>query len=424
MTEPSPPTDLASKRILLVITGGIAAYKALELIRLLRKSGVAVRAVLTKAGAEFVTALSVGALTEDKVYTDLWSLTDESEMGHIRLSREADLIVIAPASADLIAKMTVGLADDLASTMLLAADKPILIAPAMNVRMWEHPATIGNIATLESRGVTTVGPTPGAMACGEFGMGRMAEPADILSAIAARFAEAEPGPLTGRRVLITSGPTQEAIDPVRFISNRSSGKQGHAIAAACARLGAETILVSGPTQEATPPGVTLVSIESADEMLAACQRALPVDAAVCAAAVSDWRPVTPSPRKIKKKAGFAAPDIKLVQTPDILATLSKAGPRRPAVVVGFALETENLLENAKAKLAGKGCDWIVANSATQDSTVFGSRYNTVTLVTAAGAELWPRASKQEVGERLAAAIAAHLERLSSGEHSIALGQTA
>jgi phosphopantothenoylcysteine decarboxylase/phosphopantothenate--cysteine ligase len=416
--------DLASKRILLVISGGIAAYKALELIRLLRKSEASVRAVLTKAGAEFVTALSVGALTEDKVYTELWSLTDEAEMGHIRLSREADLIVIAPASADLIAKMAVGLADDLASTMLLAANKPILIAPAMNVRMWEHPATIANIATLEGRGVAKVGPTPGAMACGEFGMGRMAEPADIMAAIADHFAGAKPGPLTGRRVLITSGPTQEPIDPVRFISNRSSGKQGHAIAAACSRLGAETILVSGPTEEPTPAGVTLVRVESAEQMLAACQAALPVDAAICAAAVSDWRPASPAPQKIKKKAGATAPEIRLVQTPDILAHLSKAGPQRPHLVVGFALETENLIENARAKLLSKGCDWIVANAATQDSTVFGSSYNTITLVTSAGTELWPRASKREVGEHLAAAIAEYLSADAPGIHKIGLANSA
>ena len=421
MSGPEQLPDLTSRRILLVISGGIAAYKALELIRLLRKSGASVRAVLTKAGAEFVTALSVGALTEDKVYTDLWSLTDEAEMGHIRLSREADLIVIAPASADLIAKMATGLADDLASTMLLAANKPILIAPAMNVRMWEHPATVANIATLESRGVTKVGPDPGPMACGEFGMGRMAEPAEILAAIAGRFAA---GPLSGRRILVTSGPTQEAIDPVRFISNRSSGKQGHAIAAACARLGAETILVSGPTQEPAPPGVTLVPIESADEMLKACQAALPVDAAICAAAVSDWRPADPATQKIKKKAGAAAPEIHLVQTPDILATLSQSGPKRPALVVGFALETENLVENAKAKLKSKGCDWIVANAATQDSTVFGSSYNTITLVTSVGTELWPRASKQEIGERLAAAIAEYLSASAEGGHQIGLVQSA
>jgi phosphopantothenoylcysteine decarboxylase/phosphopantothenate--cysteine ligase len=412
--------DLASKRILLVITGGIAAYKALELIRLLRKSGASVRAVLTRAGAEFVTALSVGALTEDKVYTDLWSLTEEAEMGHIRLSRETDLIVIAPASADLLAKMASGLADDLASTMLLAANKPIMIAPAMNVRMWEHPATTANIATLESRGVTRVGPDPGPMACGEFGTGRMAEPAEILAAVGRHFVA---GPLSGRRILITSGPTQEAIDPVRYISNRSSGKQGHAIAAACARLGAHVTLVSGPTREPAPAGVTLVPVESAEEMLKACQAALPVDAAVCAAAVSDWRPADPAAQKIKKKAGQSAPDIHLVQTPDILATLSQPGPRRPGLVVGFALETEKLVENAKAKLQSKGCDWIVANSATQDSTVFGSSYNTITLVTPVGSEAWPRLSKQDVGRRLTAAIAEYLSAL-PGKHQIGLAQSA
>ncbi len=416
MADPSQPSDLTGKRILLVISGGIAAYKSLELIRLLRKSGASVRAVLTKAGAEFVTALSVGALTEDKVYTDLWSLTDEAEMGHIRLSREADLIVIAPASADLLAKMAMGLADDLASTMLLAADKPILIAPAMNVRMWEHPATIANLATLESRDVVKVGPAPGPMACGEFGMGRMAEPADILLAVTAHFGATGARPLTGRHVLITSGPTQEAIDPVRFISNRSSGKQGHAIADAVARLGATVTLVTGPTAEPTPSGITVVRVESAAEMLVACQAALPVDAAICAAAVTDWRPADPAPQKLKKKAGAAVPEIHLIETPDILRTLSKAGPLRPTLVVGFALETENLIANATAKLQSKGCDWVVANAATQDSTVFGSPYNSVTLVTLAGSEVWPRSSKQEVGQRLAAAVADYLATGAHNEH--------
>lgn len=375
---------------------------------MIRKSGASVRVVLTKAGSEFVTALSVGALTEDRVYTDLWSLTDESEMGHIRLSREADLIVIAPASADLIAKMTVGLADDLASAMLLAADKAILIAPAMNVRMWEHPATKANLVTLAKRGVRRVGPAPGAMACGEFGMGRMAEPAQILLAISDHFALVKSAPLAGQRVLITSGPTQEAIDPVRFISNRSSGKQGHAIAAAFARLGAESILVSGPTNEPTPNGVKLIRVETAEEMLAACKSALPVDAAVCAAAVTDWRPADAAEHKIKKKIGAPVPTLRLAETPDILAQLSKAGPFRPRLVVGFALETENLIENARAKLAAKACDWIVANEATQDSTVFGSSTNSVALVTANATEFWPRASKQEVGERLAGAVADYL----------------
>jgi phosphopantothenoylcysteine decarboxylase/phosphopantothenate--cysteine ligase len=404
MKTATPLPDLGGKRILLVIAGGIAAYKSLELIRLLRQSGASVRAVLTKGGAEFVTALSVGALTEDKVYSDLFSLTDEAEMGHIRLSREADLIVVAPASADLLAKMTHGLADDLASTVLLAADKPVLIAPAMNVRMWEHPATVSNIATLEARGVRRVGPDPGPMACGEFGMGRMAEPADILSAVAREFSGVS-GKLAGRRVLITSGPTQEAIDPVRFISNRSSGKQGHAIAAAFAGEGATTILVSGPTAEPTPLGVTIIRVESAAEMLAACQSALPVDIAICAAAVSDWRPVEVAPQKLKKQGH--GPEVRFTETPDILARLSEAGPERPALVIGFALETENLEKNATAKLTSKKCDWIVANLASQDGQVFGNDSNTVALVTSAGIEPWPRASKQDVGHRLAMAVAGY-----------------
>jgi phosphopantothenoylcysteine decarboxylase/phosphopantothenate--cysteine ligase len=399
-------TELATKRVLLVISGGIAAYKALELVRLFRKSGASVRAILTKAGAEFVTPLSVGALTEDTVYGDLWSLTDEAEMGHIRLSREADLIVVAPASADLIAKMALGLADDLASTTLLAADKPILVAPAMNVRMWEHPATIHNINTLEGRGVFRIGPTPGAMACGEFGMGRMSEPDEILKA-AAEILRAPFGRLSGRRVLVTSGPTREAIDPVRFISNRSSGKQGHAIASAFQRLGAETILVTGPTAEPNPPGVRVVAVETAQDMLDACLAALPVDVAICAAAVTDWRPAEPAPQKLKKAPGAGPPPLLLRETADILATLSRPEADRPALVIGFALETENLMRNATAKLAAKGCDWIVANAAAQDGAVFGSAENSVTLVTAAGGEVWPRLTKQEVGQRLAAAVADH-----------------
>ncbi len=404
-----PVPDLLGKRILLVIAGGIAAYKSLELIRLLRQSGASVRAVLTKSGAEFVTALSVGALTEDKVYSDLFSLTDEAEMGHIRLSREADLIVIAPASADLLAKMAHGLADDLATTMLLAADKPILIAPAMNVRMWENPATVANLATLAARGVQQVGPDEGPMACGEFGMGRMAEPAEILQAVTRAF-HGKTGSLTGRRVLITSGPTQEAIDPVRFISNRSSGKQGHAIATAFARLGATTILVTGPTAEPAPLGVTIIRVESAAEMLAACQSALPVDIAICAAAVSDWRPIETAFQKLKKQ-GSGAPEIRLTETPDILAELSASGPARPALVIGFALETENLAKNAAAKLESKKCDWIVANLAVQDGQVFGNDSNTVSLTTKAGTESWPRMSKQEIGRKLAVAVAEYFAKI-------------
>jgi phosphopantothenoylcysteine decarboxylase/phosphopantothenate--cysteine ligase len=408
VTESVPLPDLISKRILLIVSGGIAAYKSLELIRLLKQSGASVRVVLTKAGAEFVTPLSLGALSENKVYSDLWSLTDEAEMGHIRLSRECDLIVVAPATADLLAKMAAGFADDLASATLLAADKPVLAAPAMNVRMWEHPATVQNIATLEARGLLRVGPEPGAMACGEFGMGRMAEPLQILGAIGGVLAGTF-GRLSGRRVLVTSGPTFEAIDPVRFIGNRSSGKQGHAIAAAFAQLGAKTILVTGPTAEPPPAGVTVIRIESAQDMLAACLSALPVDAAICAAAVSDWKPVEAAQQKLKKTPGAPAPDIKLTQTPDILAALSAPGPNRPKLVAGFALETENLIENATAKLKSKGCDWIVANAAAQESTVFGNDNNTVALVSSAGTELWARLSKQEVGNRLAASVADYLE---------------
>jgi phosphopantothenoylcysteine decarboxylase/phosphopantothenate--cysteine ligase len=395
---------LFSKRILLVISGGIAAYKALELIRLLRGAGASVRVVLTRAGAEFVTPLSIGALTEDKVYSDLWSLTDEAEMGHIRLSREADLIVVAPATADLLAKMTMGLADDLASATLLAADKPILIAPAMNVRMWEHPATQANIAVLESRGVRRVGPAPGPMACGEFGMGRMAEPVEILRIVGESLAPAA-GPLAGKRILVTSGPTREAIDPVRFISNRSSGKQGHAIAAALADLGGDVLLISGPTAEPDPPQVDVTHVESAAEMLAACRSALPVDAAVCAAAVTDWGVAEPAAQKLKKQPGQPAPELRLRETPDILALLSKPGPRRPRLVVGFALETQDLTGNAMRKLEAKGCDWIIANLVAQESPVFGSNHNSIALVTGAGVETWPRLSKLEVGRRIAAAIA-------------------
>jgi phosphopantothenoylcysteine decarboxylase/phosphopantothenate--cysteine ligase len=410
MRSPDAPVDLTSKRILLVVSGGIAAYKSLELIRLYRKAGASVRAILTKAGSEFVTPLSVGALTEDKVYTDLWSLTDEAEMGHIRLSREADLIVVAPASADLLAKMAMGLADDLASTMILAADKPILVAPAMNVKMWENAATINNMNMLEGRGVLRVGPDPGPMACGEFGMGRMAEPERILMASAQILdpvLKTAFGRLAGKRVLVTSGPTREAIDPVRYISNRSSGKQGHAIAAAFARAGAHVVLVSGPTAEPDPHGVTMVHVESAQDMMGACLDALPVDVAVCAAAVTDWRPAAPAPQKLKKENAGAAPELQLRETEDILATLSRPGDRRPALVIGFALETENLMRNATRKLKNKGCDWIVANAASQGAEIFGSEHNSVALVTEAGAESWPRITKQEVAQRLAAAVADH-----------------
>jgi phosphopantothenoylcysteine decarboxylase/phosphopantothenate--cysteine ligase len=389
---------LAGKRLLLVISGGIAAYKSLELIRRLRERGVALSVILTRGGAQFVTPLSVAALSEGKVYQDLFSLTEESEMGHIRLSRESDLIVVAPASADLLARLAHGLADDLASTALLAADKPILIAPAMNTMMWAHPATQANIALLKARGVRQIGPEAGDLACGEVGGGRMAEPMQVLAAIEAYFTGA--APLSGRRALVTSGPTHEAIDPVRFIANRSSGKQGHAIAAALARRGATTVLVSGPTAEPDPPGVEVRHIESAEQMLAACQAALPADIAVCAAAVADWRPAASASQKLKKGKAEPAP-IALIRNPDILATLSAPGNARPLIVVGFAAETEDLIANAQMKLAAKGCDLILANDVSATTGTFGGADNTVHLVGPEGVESWPRLSKQDVAERLA-----------------------
>ena len=399
---------LDGKRLLLVISGGIAAYKSLDLIRRLRERGALVRAILTRGGAEFVTPLAVAALSENKVYQDLFSLTDESEMGHIRLTRESDLIVVAPASADLLAKLANGLADDLASTTLLASDKPVLVAPAMNAMMWAHPATQANIATLASRGVRQVGPERGDLACGEVGSGRMAEPVQILAAIESHFGTE--APLSGRRALVTSGPTFEAIDPVRFIGNRSSGRQGHAIAAALARRGATTVLVSGPTGEPDPAGVEVRRIESAEEMLAACRAALPADIAVCAAAVADWRPAATVAQKIKKGAD-EPPPIALVQNPDILATLAAPGNARPRIVVGFAAETEDLIANARRKLAAKGCDLIVANDVSAASGTFGGQDNTVHLVAADGVESWPRLSKQEVAERLADTIQRRLAAL-------------
>ena len=395
---------LYGKRILLVIAGGIAAYKSLELIRRLRERGAAMRCVLTRAGAEFVTPLSVAALSGDKVYGELFSLTDEAEMGHIELSRAADLLVVAPATADLLSKMAHGRADDLASTALLATDKPVLAAPTMNVRMWRHAATQANIETLTARGVMIVGPNEGDMACGEYGPGRMAEPDEITAAVEDYFAANSP--LAGRRALVTSGPTLESIDPVRYIANRSSGKQGHAIAAACARLGAAVTLVSGPTAQPDPAGVAVVHIESAAEMLEACRAALPADIAVCAAAVSDWRAAETVTGKIKKDGG-PPPALALAENPDILASLSEAGNRRPALVIGFAAETEAVVENARAKLARKGCDWIVANDVAPGTGVMGGGDNTVHLVTAAGVDDWPTMSKTDVAERLAARIAAH-----------------
>lgn len=392
--------SLLGKRILLIVSGGIAAYKALELVRLLRKSGAGVTAVLTKAGEQFVTPLSLQALTEHKVYTDLFSLTDESEMGHIQLSRSADLVVIAPASADILAKMTHGLASDLATTLLLATDKPVLVAPAMNVRMWLHPATQANIATLTSRGVSVVGPDAGVMACNEFGPGRLAEPPAILAAIEALLTTAKP--LAGKHALVTSGPTHEPIDPVRYIANRSSGKQGHAIAAALAELGARVTLVSGPVSVPTPVGVTLVQIETAREMLAACTQALPADIAVFAAAVADWR-TEEAGLKMKKSPGAPPPSLALTTNPDILATIAQGTPR-PRLVVGFAAETHDVIAHAQGKRARKGCDWIVANDVGHGTGIMGGAENEVHLVTADGVEDWPRLAKDEVARRLAARI--------------------
>lgn len=390
---------MAEKRILLIVGGGIAAYKALELTRLARKAGIAVRPILTQAGAQFVTPLSLAALAEDKVYSELFSLTDEAEMGHIELSRSADLVVVAPATADLMAKAAGGLAGDLASTTLLATDKPVLMAPAMNVRMWEHAATRRNRARLQADGVGFVGPDEGVMACGEYGPGRMAEPQAILEAILAALA---PKPLAGRRAVVTAGPTAEAIDPVRLLTNRSSGKQGYAVAAALAGLGAEVTLVSGPTALPVPAGVRRVDVESARDMLAACEAALPADIAVCVAAVADWRPAETAPRKLKKAKGPPEP-IGLTENPDILALLSK-DDRRPRLVVGFAAETDDLEANAKAKLARKGCDWIVANDVGVAGTMGGDE-NAVAIVTAGGIERWDRMAKGEVARRLAERMA-------------------
>ncbi|RJF89526.1 bifunctional phosphopantothenoylcysteine decarboxylase/phosphopantothenate--cysteine ligase CoaBC [Oleomonas cavernae] len=398
---------MADKHILLVIGGGIAAYKSLELIRRLRERGIGVRAILTRAGSEFVTPLSVSALTGDKVYGDLFSLTDEAEMGHIELSRAADLLVVAPATADLMAKMANGHADDLASTALLATDKRVLIAPAMNVRMWEHAATRRNLKQLTADGVMVVGPNDGDMACGEYGPGRMAEPHEILGRILAFYEGEANRPLDGRHVIVTSGPTHEPIDPVRYIANRSSGKQGHALAAALARLGARVTLVSGPVTEPDPTGVQTIHVETARDMAQAVEDALPASVAVCAAAVADWRVDGEAGQKIKKDGSGAVPTLSLVENPDILASLSRRNQGRPALVIGFAAETEKVVDHARAKLARKGCDWIVANDVGSgpDGGVMGSTDNTVHIVTGEGIESWPKLSKIEVAARLAARIA-------------------
>ncbi|WP_370399120.1 bifunctional phosphopantothenoylcysteine decarboxylase/phosphopantothenate--cysteine ligase CoaBC [Sulfitobacter sp. JB4-11] len=395
---------LADKHVLLIIGGGIAAYKSLELIRLLRTAGARVTPVLTRAGAEFVTPLSVSALAGCKVYSDLFDLGDEAEMGHIQLSRVADLVVVAPATADLMAKMAQGLAGDLAATLLLATDTPVLMAPAMNVRMWEHPATQRNLATLQGDGIAVVGPNAGDMACGEYGPGRMAEPAEILTAVEMRLSD---GPLIGKRVLITSGPTHEPIDPVRYIANRSSGAQGTAIATALAALGAEVIFVTGPADVPPPAGVKVISVQTAEQMLQAVQAALPCDAAVFAAAVADWRVASASASKLKKTKG-GLPALTFAENPDILRHVSQMKKGRPGLVVGFAAETDDVLANATAKRDRKGCDWIVANDVSPETGIMGGTENAVTLITETGAEPWPRMGKDAVAAQLAQRIATAL----------------
>ena len=396
---------LAGKRILLIIGGGIAAYKSLSLIRLLKTAGAAVTPVLTRAGGEFVTPLSISALAGEKVHSALFDLTDEAEMGHIQLSRVADLVVVAPATADQMAKLATGRAEDLASTLLLATDTPVLMAPAMNVRMWEHPATQRNLATLKADGVAFVGPDAGEMACGEYGPGRMAEPEAIFAAITAALTD---GPLKGRHVLVTSGPTHEPIDPVRYIANRSSGAQGTAIAAALRDLGAKVTFVTGPASVAPPEGVQVVRVETAREMLEAVTAALPADAAVMAAAVADWRVANAGAQKMKKDGSGRAPALEFAENPDILATVAK-GALRPRLVVGFAAETEHVVDHATAKRARKGCDWIVANDVSPETGIMGGTENAVVLISEAGSETWPRMGKDQVAQKLAQRIAEVLQ---------------
>ncbi len=395
---------LATKRILLIIGGGIAAYKSLDLIRRLRERGAAVTPVPTRAAEEFVTPLSVSALAGEKAYRDLFDLTDEAEMGHIQLSRSADLIVVAPATADLMGKMAGGLANDLASTLLMATDTPVLCAPAMNVRMWDHPATQRNLAQLQADGVRFVGPNEGDMACGEYGPGRMSEPLEIVAAIEAQLSD---GPLRGKRVLVTSGPTHEPIDPVRYIANRSSGAQGTAVARALAALGAEVVFVTGPAEVAPPEGVQVVPVETAQEMSDAVEAALPVDAGVFAAAVADWRVATATDKKLKKSRD-GLPTLEFAENPDILKRIAQMEAGRPALVVGFAAETDNVIEHAIAKRARKGCDWIVANDVSPATGIMGGAENAVILISDEGAEEWPRMGKDAVAERLAQKIAVAL----------------
>ena len=414
---------MTEKRILLIVSGGIAAYKSLELVRLIKRQGIAVRAVMTKSAAEFVTPLSLGVMTEDQVYSDMFDLKEEREIGHIQLSRQADLVVICPATANIMAKMAAGISDDLATTILLATDKPVLVVPAMNVRMWNHPATQRNLAQLRADGVTVMDPDEGSMACGEFGPGRLPEPPDVAARICAMlgapfdaaltsgrapttkaaallaqpdFSEPAHRPLYGKRVLITAGPTYEAIDPVRYIANRSSGRQGFAIAQAAAEMGADVTLVAGPVHLATPPGVIRIDVESAAEMLAEVEKALPADVAIMVAAVADWRAAAVPEQKIKKD-GAAIPPLMLAENADILATLAKH-PQRPKLLIGFAAETEKLIEHAQAKLAKKGCDWIVANDVSGD--VMGGANNAFHIVTKDGVESWPDSPKDVIARKL------------------------
>lgn len=399
---------MSLKRVLLIVGGGISAYKAPELVRALDKRGIGCRVILTQAGSQFVTPLTLASLTKDDVHQELFNLTHEAKMGHIELSRSADLVLVAPATADLIGKVANGLANDLASTALLATDKPVLMAPAMNVRMWEHPAVQRNLATLRADGVHFIGPDEGAMACGEYGLGRMAEPEAIATALEAFWYKASADkPLRGKRAIVTAGPTLEAFDPIRFLSNRSSGKQGYAIAHALAEAGAEVTLVSGPTALNDVPGVSMVRVESAREMLAACQSALPADIFVAVAAVADWRPETRADVKLKLKGDAKAPAMTLVENPDILATIAQPGPKRPKLVIGFAAETHEVLAYATAKRTKKGCDWVVANDVSGD--VMGGESNRILLVTAEGHQSWPEAPKTQIAVRLAEAISGHFK---------------
>ena len=414
-------SSLTGKRILLIISGGIAAYKSLELIRLLKKEGAAITPVITQAGQEFVTPLSVAALAGNPVYTDIWSLKDETEMGHIRLSRESDLIIVAPATANIMAKMANGLADDLASTLLLAGNKPVLLAPAMNPEMWDKPSTQRNIAQLKKDGARFVGPCAGDMACGETGLGRMVEPADICAVVTAFFSASKP--LLGYTALVTSGPTYEPIDPVRFIGNRSSGKQGHAIAAALAAQGAEVTLVTGPVTIPDPANVRTIHIETAQEMYKAAMNAIPADIAICAAAVADWTPATPHTHKIKKRAGATTPTISLVENPDILAAISRH-TERPQLVIGFAAETDNTVDHAHQKLESKGCDWICANTVgAADAPVFGQDKNQITLITHDAAHPWPTMDKADIAAKLTAVITDYFSTKGQNKHDHANPKT-